>query len=104
MTEKKSKAAIYLKIIWRTMKYIGHRHPYMTAGLTVRCIGCLGIAITKSFSLGILLIAGVIGAIAIIRWMFITSEDFGSVRKKTQRKLRKKEALERYLKFLEQGL
>ena len=43
----------------------------------------------------------VIGAIAIIRWMFITLEDFGSVRKKTQRKLRKKEALERYLKFLD---
>ena len=104
MTEKRSKAAIYLKIIWLTMKYIGHRHPYMTVGLTVWCIGCLGIAITNSFSLGILLISGVIGAIAIIWWMFITLEDFGSVRKKTQRKLKKKEALESYLKFLEQGL
>lgn len=104
MTEKKSKAAIYLKIIWLTMEYIGHRHPYMTVGLTVWCIGCLGIAITNFFSLGILLISGVIGAIAIIWWMFITLEDFGSVGKKTQRKLRKKEALESYLKFLEQGL
>lgn len=86
------------------MKYIGHRHPYMIVGLTAWCIGCLGIAITNSFSLGILLIPGVIGVIAIIWWMFITLEDFGSVRKKTQRKLRKKEALESYLKFLEQGL
>ena len=78
MDEKKTKAVIYLKIVFLTMIYLGQRHPYMTVG--------------------------VVGIIVVIRWMFNTLEDFGSERKKVQRKLRKKEAFEKYLKFLEQGL
>lgn len=104
MDKKKTKAVIYLKIVFLTMIYLGQRHPYMTVGLMVWCMGCIGIAISRSFSLGIMLIIGVVGIIVVIRWMFNTLEDFGSERKKVQRKLRKKEVFEKYLKFLEQGL
>lgn len=104
MDEKKTKAVIYLKIVFLTMIYLGQRHPYMTVGLVVWCMGCIGIAISRSFSLGMMLIIGVVGIIVVIRWMFNTLEDFGSERKKVQRKLQKKEAFEKYLKFLEQGL
>ena len=59
MDEKKTKAVIYLKIVFLTMIYLGQRHPYMTVGLMVWCMGCIGIAISRSFSLGMMLIIGV---------------------------------------------
>lgn len=95
---------IYLKIIFLTLVYIGQRYPYTTAGLLVWCIGCIGIAVSRSFPLGMSLIVGVIGMIVFFRWMFAVLEDFGNERKKIQRKLKKKEAFEQYLKYLEESL
>lgn len=95
---------IYLKIIFLTLVYVGQRYPCTTAGLLVWCIGCIGIAVSRSFPLGMSLIAGVIGMIVFFKWMFAALDDFGSERKKIQRKLKKREAFERYLKYLEESL
>ncbi len=42
--------------------------------------------------------------IVFFKWMFAALDDFGSERKKIQRKLKKREAFERYLKYLEESL
>ncbi|WP_317344459.1 hypothetical protein [Faecalimonas umbilicata] len=42
--------------------------------------------------------------IVFFKWMFTALDDFGSERKKIQRKLKKREAFERYLKYLEESL
>lgn len=95
---------IYLKIIFLTLLYAGQRYPCTIAGLLVWCIGCIGIAVSRSFPLGMSLIVGVIGMIVFFKWMFAALDDFGSERKKIQRKLKKREAFERYLKYLEESL
>ena len=99
MDEKKTKAVIYLKIVFLTMIYLGQRHPYMTVGLMVWCMGCIGIAISRSFSLGMMLIIGVVGIIVVIRWMFNTLEDFGSERKRCKGNCGKKKRLRNILSF-----
>ena len=43
---------IYLKIIFLTLVYVGQRYPCTTAGLLVWCIGCIGIAVSRSFPFG----------------------------------------------------
>lgn len=95
---------IYLKIIFLTLVYVGQRYPCATAGLLVWCIGCIRIAVSRSFPLGMSLIVGVIGMIVFLRWMFAALADFGSERKKIQRRLKKREVFERYLKYLEESL
>lgn len=62
------------------------------------------IAVSRSFPLGMSLIVGVIGMIVFFRWMFVALADFGSERKKIQRRLKKREVFERYLKYLEESL
>jgi len=42
--------------------------------------------------------------IVFLRWMFAALADFDSERKKIQRKLKKREVFERYLKYLEESL
>ena len=42
--------------------------------------------------------------IVFFKWMFAALADFGSERKKIQRRLKKREVFERYLKYLEESL
>ena len=84
---------IYLKIIFLTLVYVGQRHPCATAGLLVWCIGCIGIAVSRSFPLGMSLIVGVIGMIVFLRWMFAALADFGSERKKDSETVKKERSV-----------
>ena len=95
---------IYLKIIFLTLVYVGQRYPCTTAGLLVWCIGCIRIAVSRAFPLGMSRMVGVMGVMVFLKWMFVALDDFGCERKKIQRKLKKREAFERYLKYLEESL
>ena len=55
----------------------------------------------KIFLLGMSLIVGGIGMAVFLRGLFAAVEDFGSERKKMRRRLKKREAFEQYLKYLE---
>ena len=103
MDQRNEKIILYLKVIFLTLLYVGQRHPCTTAGLLVWCIGCIGIAVSESFLLGTSLIVGGIGMAVFLRGLFAAVEDFGSERKKMRRRLKKREAFERYLKYLEES-
>lgn len=95
---------LYIRAFAKLIEFYAVRHPYLAAFFSVWCAGSFYIGFISSWGL----CAGMIITASLTVWLarkiWITANDFGSRKAKTERKLKKQREREVLLGYIKQGI